>query len=682
MLINGSYYPTIYGEYSVLAEDFKFLEKSGTNVNLYSVIDNKSPSSVQTDGMTYTVFIHDIPDEIKSKYDDSIQWAFKYWETVVPIIKFDITTKQDKADFAILWFPQENSNGRLGYVGCNTGIPYVMLTLDIPENKHTKIQLDDRELNKLIAHEIGHVLGFQHYDDQLNSVMSSIVFENIDGKIQPLNDQQEFTHDELTYCSLASVSSLADNLMKKFPDLNMVTSITDYEYWMLPPPLMPRITGTSMVTDISFSYISAKLDKQVNYSYSDSNKPIIFWLHNIENNVQKQKMTNIKNLQHELEQITTKIQGVIANDRLLQIKTFLNAQDMYIDLLDVEDEFETERRLDENSQYLTIKNTEKSKRYLSYLQEYLNISNTLNLYDEKENFYAQLNSIDVEKQYVIVQLNSLESNKSDSIKTEKELSLMMKYQDLSNAELEILEEYARFLSNELQITYDSTYKDPSSLITLKEIWGKQNKIVLEQNQIISDTTEWMKDIHDDDCENCLHSMHEVIQNHAYSGNFWAYENELGYLWLLEKQLWELKELEHKKDKELKEFANKNLLENRDKQWELEKELWTVRNQIMSDNYSYDDVDELVGKMSTLQNQIDVLNNQISKQWEHEEFVYNKKILDEQIDEIRRFIHKHELLVDEYTFTGFLHNNPKLYEEIQKLMPFYAKQEQVLSQRLS
>jgi len=275
------------GQYKVIGSFSNFksnaatfdLAKPGTLIvdPIKNEITSTSIHKQHFDG-NYNIFIHDGPPQ----FHKSIKQAIKHWETSIPFIKFNTDTSLDDSHFEITWFPQKETGGRLGYVGCNedTNKPNIVITLQTTTNENTEIKLDEEKLTKLIGHEIGHVIGFEHHNNSDN-IMNSILFDNVTGKIYQFNIQSEMVH-ELKSCPLTTTDDIADILMLQLPELDILLTMTNSTFQNLPVPLIEKLMKKYIDKNSLLEEVSTELQKQENYSYSDSNKSIVFWLHTID----------------------------------------------------------------------------------------------------------------------------------------------------------------------------------------------------------------------------------------------------------------------------------------------------------------------------------------------------------------------------------------------------------------
>lgn len=147
--------------------------------------DGDSVPSSRT--IQYNVYL-DIPEKNKSIYQTAILNSFQYWEEHIPVIRFNSVSLAHESDFYIQW-ASEYEKGKLGYVGIdNIDEYYAAITTGNFFYNNIWVTLDQRDLEKIATHEIGHMLGMRHVSDS-NNVMHNTI---------NLNDNEDLKYSFLT----------------------------------------------------------------------------------------------------------------------------------------------------------------------------------------------------------------------------------------------------------------------------------------------------------------------------------------------------------------------------------------------------------------------------------------------------------------------------------------------------
>ncbi|MDH3852851.1 MAG: matrixin family metalloprotease [Nitrosopumilus sp.] len=408
-----------------------------------------------TEKYDYSLFLQNVPEQHSEQYRHIVKQAKQYWEDSIPFVNFNIVTDASQSDFDIIWSIQKQASGRLGYIGCDKDAqkPFIVINSEKFTSNQNNIQLDEKKLSKLITHEIGHLIGLNHYHDP-DDIMNDIIFKDTTDTIHSSDDQIEIIH-ELEFCHLTTLDNLADELLQTNFNNGLSNIITNSTLHSLPIPLIEKIIDKKSDPDFLLEHTNNELIKQKKYSYSDSNKPIIFWLNNIQSNLHEQVRYNLIKMQNQVNVILeTNSDQIMPSKKLDQIQSHLNERFFLVYSLKTPDKYHNERKVTEFSQYFTMPNTEKSKKYLKHLQDYLSIPiEYVGFQQKQENFHKKLDDVNNEKEEIKIRLASIEGHNSYEIEAE----LQTKYEYLSLLEITILRAYAYVLSAELQIPYSPKY---------------------------------------------------------------------------------------------------------------------------------------------------------------------------------------------------------------------------------
>jgi len=160
---------------------------------------------------TWNVGITPMPKHWEDDFDGVEDGAFEYWKTRIPGIDFLITGKTTGNDFSIQWQSKTTDNV-LGYYrdAHMQSEPYVAITLGQMKNNEM-ILTDKQYVKQLLAHEIGHALGFEHVDDD-RDIMYAHIYKYEDWKKSSRNFDPLMCDDCGQFLLVETKTSTLDNV--------------------------------------------------------------------------------------------------------------------------------------------------------------------------------------------------------------------------------------------------------------------------------------------------------------------------------------------------------------------------------------------------------------------------------------------------------------------------------------
>jgi len=173
----------------------------------------------------YKVYL-DLPEEDNSTYLNAIFGAFTYWKEHIPIVKFNIVPLAHESDFYIQW-ASEYEEGKLGYVDIDPHDRYyAAVTTGNFFYNNIWVELDQKDLEKIATHEIGHIIGMRHISNP-NDIMHSTINLNDDENLRyPFLTQNEIVQPS-KFIALTTEEQIAFKIVELLndPHLNEETKI-------------------------------------------------------------------------------------------------------------------------------------------------------------------------------------------------------------------------------------------------------------------------------------------------------------------------------------------------------------------------------------------------------------------------------------------------------------------------
>ena len=148
------------------------------------------------DAESWYVYEGEMPKNWKEHFGDILDKAEKFWEKRIPGTEFIHVQYPEQSHFVVQW-ASEYQGTVLGYFTPSSnnqlGKPYIAITLGYMDDEsvpwqHRKFNLVDVDYAlEITKHELGHVLGFGHSEDQ-NDIMYPSIYQYDDWLFQKNNE--------------------------------------------------------------------------------------------------------------------------------------------------------------------------------------------------------------------------------------------------------------------------------------------------------------------------------------------------------------------------------------------------------------------------------------------------------------------------------------------------------------
>lgn len=151
-------------------------------ISSYNFKLNKISGNLVIQKSSYNVYIDKIPSYIDINLLKSIDDSLNYWEEKEGI-KFVIVSNEKDADFSIKWVREFNGDV-LGHTDRGRVVEIGLGDSNCLEDWK---EYSQSSVTRIIEHEIGHVLGYQHSEDK-NNIMYPEIRPKYDNEINIINE--------------------------------------------------------------------------------------------------------------------------------------------------------------------------------------------------------------------------------------------------------------------------------------------------------------------------------------------------------------------------------------------------------------------------------------------------------------------------------------------------------------